>query len=52
VVGPQRARITEGKTAGATRREAKLQVIEPALGSPATAGVEHELSGGEPTAAR
>jgi hypothetical protein len=52
VVGPQRARITDGKTAGAARREAKLQVIEPALGSPATAGVEHELSGGEPTAAR
>jgi formate-dependent nitrite reductase membrane component NrfD len=52
VVGPQRARITDGKTAGASRREAKLQAIEPALGSPATAGVEHEVSGGEPTAAR
>jgi hypothetical protein len=37
VVGPQRAGIRSGERAGAARREAKLHVIEPALGSPATA---------------
>jgi len=37
VVGPQRAAIRRGDRAGAARREARLQIIEPVLGSPATA---------------
>jgi hypothetical protein len=37
VVGPQRAAIRRGERAGAARRESKLQIIEPALGSPGTA---------------
>jgi hypothetical protein len=37
VVRPQRAAIRRGERAGAARREAKLQIIEPSLGSPATA---------------
>jgi hypothetical protein len=52
VVGPQRARIRRGESAGAARREAMLHVIEPELGSPATAPVEHDVSGGQPPAAR
>jgi hypothetical protein len=37
VVRPQRAAIRRGERAGAARRETTLQIIEPALGSPATA---------------
>jgi hypothetical protein len=51
VVGPQRAAIRRGDRTGASRRESKLHVIEPGLGSPATAPVEHDVSGGRPTAA-
>lgn len=52
VIGPQRARIRRGESAGAARREAKLHVIEPDLGSPATAPVQDDVSGGQTTAAR
>jgi Polysulfide reductase len=52
VVGPQRDRITRGDRPGAARREAKLHVVEPELGSPATAPVEHDASGGQPATAR
>ena len=52
VVGPQRARIRRGERTGAARRESKLHVIEPELGSPASAPVEHDALGGQPTAAR
>jgi hypothetical protein len=52
VVGPQRTRIRRGESSGAARREARLHVIEPELGSPATAPVQHDESGGQPTAAR
>jgi formate-dependent nitrite reductase membrane component NrfD len=52
VVGPQRARITRGERTGAARRESKLHVIEPEFGSPASAPVQHDGSGGQPTAAR
>jgi hypothetical protein len=38
VVKPQRAAIRRRERQGAARRESKLQVIEPAFGSPATAG--------------
>jgi formate-dependent nitrite reductase membrane component NrfD len=48
VVGPQRARIRRGESRGAARRESKLQIIEPAVGSPATAPVHDD----GPTAAR
>jgi polysulfide reductase-like protein len=52
VVGPQRARIDRGERSGAARRKAKLRVIEPSIGSPATAPVQGDVVGGEPTAAR
>ena len=45
VVGPQRARIKRGESSGAARREAKLRVIEPELGSPATAPVQQDTYG-------
>jgi Polysulphide reductase, NrfD len=37
VIGPQRAAIKRGERPGAARRQTTLQIIEPALGSPATA---------------
>ena len=52
VVGPQRDRIRRGESPGAARREAKLHVIGPELGSPATAPVEHDASDDQPAAAR
>ena len=52
VVSPQRARIRRGERTGAARRESKLHVIEPEFGSPASAPVEHDALGGQPTAAR
>jgi hypothetical protein len=52
VVGPQRARIRHGERTGAARRESKLHVIEPELGSPASAPVEHDGLSDQPTAAR
>jgi formate-dependent nitrite reductase membrane component NrfD len=50
-VGPQRAALRRGDRTGASRRESTLHVIEPEIGSPATASVEHDVSGGQPTAA-
>ncbi|MGZ4181138.1 MAG: NrfD/PsrC family molybdoenzyme membrane anchor subunit [Solirubrobacteraceae bacterium] len=52
VIGPQRAAIRRGERPGAARRGSKLHVIEPELGSPATAPVERDASSGWPTAAR
>jgi hypothetical protein len=52
VIGPQRGAIMRGERTGAARRKSKLQIIEPAVGSPATAPMQSEASGGEPTAAR
>jgi hypothetical protein len=52
VIGPQRAAITRGDRTGASRREPKLHVIAPEFGSPATASVEHDMLGGQPTAGR
>jgi polysulfide reductase-like protein len=52
VVEPQRAAIKRGERAGASRHEARLRSIEPELGSPATAPVQHDVSGDRPTAAR
>jgi formate-dependent nitrite reductase membrane component NrfD len=37
VVGPQRARIARGESAGAARREARVSTPDTAIGSPATA---------------
>ncbi|MGZ4185719.1 MAG: NrfD/PsrC family molybdoenzyme membrane anchor subunit [Solirubrobacteraceae bacterium] len=51
VVGPQRARIRSGERSGAARREPKLRIIEPELGSPATAPVQYGVSVGHPTLA-
>jgi hypothetical protein len=52
VIGPQRAAIARGERTGASRRESKLHVIEPEFGSPATAPVQHDALGGQPTAGR
>jgi hypothetical protein len=37
VIGPQRAAIDRGDRRGASRRDARVQAADPALGSPATA---------------
>ena len=47
VVGPQRARISRGERPGAARREARLRVIEPGRGSPATAPMTSEVPSGD-----
>jgi hypothetical protein len=52
VVTPQRAGIERGERPGAARRESTLRIIEPSIGSPATAPVEHNTGGDERTAAR
>jgi hypothetical protein len=52
VIGPQRGAIRRGDRTGASRRESRLHVIEPEFGSPATAPVQHDALGGQPTAAR
>ena len=52
VVGPQRDAIDRGERAGAARRESRLRIIEPSIGSPATALVDQDSADGEPTAAR